>query len=154
MITVSRPSPPCDHIFFYHIMGLLGLQFPRQAMMSCHLGKKRGPGLWPEPRPVVCTINHIKARCATSSLWPDSRPVRQSCKQPAVVHIHCRIFCGFLLIKANTNTWCVVHICVPIPDFRAAREYSLFLLSKTGEFLDTKVMAVQVQMHLRAHSNR
>ncbi len=33
------PFPPCDHIFFYHIMDILGLQIPRQAMMSCHLGK-------------------------------------------------------------------------------------------------------------------
>ena len=87
----------------------------------------------------IFTIQHIKADCTASA---------------AVIHIRCRIFGGFLLIKANTNAWCVVHICVPIPDFRAAREYSLFLLGKTGELLYSKVMAVQVQMHLRAHSNR
>ncbi len=76
------------------------------------LDKKNGPGLPPEPRPVYFYHSSYKSglhcirtvsQSPLSILRPYSCPVRQSCKQPAVIHIHCRIFGGFLLIKANTN---------------------------------------------------
>ena len=68
-----------------------------------------------------------------------------------MVHVHCRIFGRFPLIKANTDAGGIIHICIAVPDIRTAREYGLLLLGKAGKFLDTEVVAVQVQMHLGAH---
>ena len=79
--------------------------------------------------------------------------VGKSGEEPAMIHLNLRIFQCFLLIKVHTDAGLIIHISITVLYHRAAGEYCLLFFGESGELLDSEVMAVEIQMHLRSHTD-
>ena len=70
-----------------------------------------------------------------------------------MIHLNLRIFQRFLLIEVHTDAGFIIHISITVLYYRAAGEYCLLFFGESGELLDSEVMTVEIQMHLRSHTN-